>query len=431
MGTGYEGIAKHAGTHGKVQTLMHHVNTQTLKQEHATQASGKATGVDRTTKEEYGAQLEENLEDLIRRMKTFSYRPQPVRRTYIPKGNSGKLRPLGIPAYEDKLVQGVMRKCLDEIYEGKFLDCSYGFRKGRNCHQAIREVDRLVMTKKVNFVLDADIKGFFDNVNHEWLMKFLEHDIGDKNFLRYIVRFLKAGVIEDLQRYESDKGTPQGGLISPVLANVYLHYVLDLWFQVVRKELKGEAYMIRYADDFVCFFQYEHEAASFYQKLEVRLAKFGLELAKDKSKIIRFGRYAQEHSKEGKTDCFDFLGFRIINGKGRTGAYRVVLRTNPKKLKAKKETVKEWLFLYMHEKPKLTIRTLNQKLAGHYAYYGVSGNYPGVHNFYRYVVQTYHNVLSRRSQNGQVGWAKYTQLLEIFPILKPSIRVNLWKPATS
>nr|MBQ4172690.1 reverse transcriptase [Ruminococcus sp.] len=203
---------------------MHYVNKDTLKEEHRRQKYGKATGIDKVSKEEYALNLEENLENLLVRMKRFSYKPQAVRRTYIPKAGSDKMRPLGIPAYEDRLVQGVMRKVFDQIYEWRFYDFAYGFRKRRDCHQAIREINQTVMTKKVNFVVDADIKGFFDNVDHRWLMKFLEHDIQDKNFLRYIVRFLKSGIMEDLKYYESDKGTPQGGLISPVLANVYLHY---------------------------------------------------------------------------------------------------------------------------------------------------------------------------------------------------------------
>lgn len=426
VGNGFEGIAKQVSKYEKAQTIMHYVNKQTLTEEHKAQKSGKAVGIDGVTKAQYGEQLEENLEDLLRRMKSFSYRPQSVRRTYIPKAGSDKLRPLGIPAYEDKLVQGVMRKVLDEIYEGKFKDFSYGFRKGRSCHQAIHEVNQIVMTKRVNFVVDADIKGFFDNVSHEWLMKFLAHDIQDKNFLRYIVRFLKAGIMEDMQRVESDKGTPQGGLISPVLANVYLHYVLDLWFDVVRGKLKGEAYMVRYADDFVCFFQYENEAETFYRALEARLARFGLELAKEKSKIIRFGRFAKQHSKDGKTESFDFLGFRLINGETRTGKYRVAYKTSAKKLKAKKDAVKEWLKGNIHGKPSDTIGKLNRKLAGHYAYYGVSGNFQGMVNFYWFVVSAFYKALTRRSQRAYLSWKRYMSLLQKHSIDKPRVCVSVW-----
>ena len=427
MENDFSKIALQSRNHEKVQTVMHYVNKENLAKEHKMQKSGKATGIDKVSKEQYAENLDENLENLIARMKTFSYRPQAVRRTYIPKTGSDKMRPLGIPAYEDRLVQGVMRKILDQIYEWKFYDFSYGFRQGRNCHMAIREINQIVMTRKVNYVVDADIKGFFDNVDHKWLMKFLENDIQDKNFLRYIVRFLKSGIIEDMKYYESDKGTPQGGLISPVLANVYLHYVLDMWFdKVVKKRCKGEAYIVRYADDFVCFFQYENEARSFYQALKERLKKFNLELAEDKSKIIRFGRFAKQNSKDGKTESFDFLGFTFINGGTLTGKYRIIYRTSNKKLKAKKQAVKEWLKMNIHGKPSNTIGLLNKKLIGHYAYYGISGNYQSLLNFYRFIVSAFYKALTRRSQRAYLSWKRYQSLLRKHPIVQPKLYVDIW-----
>lgn len=427
MENDFSKIALQSRNHEKVQTVMHYVNKGNLAKEHKMQKSGKATGIDKVSKEQYAENLDENLENLIARMKTFSYRPQAVRRTYIPKTGSDKKRPLGIPAYEDRLVQGVMRKVLDQIYEWKFYDFSYGFRQGRNCHMAIREINQIVMTTKVNYVVDADIKGFFDNVDHKWLMKFLENDIQDKNFLRYIVRFLKSGIIEDMKYYESDKGTPQGGLISPVLANVYLHYVLDMWFdKVVKKRCKGEAYIVRYADDFVCFFQYENEAKSFYQALKERLKKFNLELAEDKSKIMRFGRFAKQNSKGGKTESFDFLGFTFINGETLTGKYRIIYRTSKKKLKAKKQAVKEWLKNNIHGKPSNTIELLNKKLIGHYAYYGISGNYQGLLNFYRFIVSAFYKALTRRSQRAYLSWRRYQSLLRKHPIVQPKLYVDIW-----
>lgn len=427
MENDFSKIALQSRNHEKVQTIMHYVNKENLAKEHKMRKSGKATGIDKMSKEQYAENLEENLENLIARMKTFSYRPQAVRRTYIPKTGSDKMRPLGIPAYEDRLVQGVMRKILDQIYEWKFYDFSYGFRQGRNCHMAIREINQIVMTRKVNYVVDADIKGFFDNVDHKWLMKFLENDIQDKNFLRYIVRFLKSGIIEDMKYYESDKGTPQGGLISPVLANVYLHYVLDMWFdKVVKKRCKGEAYIVRYADDFVCFFQYENEARSFYQALKERLKKFNLELAEDKSKIMRFGRFAKQNSKDGKTESFDFLGFTFINGGTLTGKYRIIYRTSKKKLKAKKQAVKEWLKMNIHGKPSNTIGLLNKKLIGHYAYYGISGNYQSLLNFYRFIVGAFYKALTRRSQRAYLSWKRYQSLLRKHPIVQPKLYVDIW-----
>ncbi|QSQ09663.1 Group II intron-encoded protein LtrA [Koleobacter methoxysyntrophicus] len=430
MANAFERIAQQAERHKRVQTLMHYVSKQNLIEEHRQQQKGKATGIDGVSKEAYGEDLKANIDDLLIRMKAFSYRPQAVRRTYIPKAGSDKMRPLGIPAYEDKLVQGVMRKVLDQIYEGKFYNFSYGFREGKSCHQAIREVNQLIMTKKINFIVDADIKGFFDNVDHEWLMRFLEHDIADKNFLRYIKRFLKAGIMEDMKYHESDRGTPQGGLISPVCANVYLHYVLDMWFdKVVKKQCKGEAHIVRYADDFICMFQYENEANAFYKALDARLKKFNLELAKDKSKIIRFGRFAKQHSADGKTDTFDFLGFTHINGETLTGKYTVLHRTSKKKLKAKKQKVRDWLKENIHGKPSDTIELLNKKLVGHYRYYGISGNYEGLLKFYRYIRIALFKTLTRRSQRAYLTWRRFRMLLEKHPIAEPRIYVNIWQAA--
>ena len=427
MENAFEEIAVLAEKHQQVQTLMHYVNHETLRAEHERQPKGKATGIDGVTKEGYDLELEDNIDALMKKLKAFSYRPQAVRRTYIPKAGSDKLRPLGIPSYEDKLVQGAMRRILDEIYEGKFCNFSYGFRKGKSCHQALHEVNQTIMFKGVNYIVDADIKGFFDNVNHDWLMKFLGHDIGDKNFLRYISRFLKAGIVEDLAYFESDKGTPQGGLISPILANVYLHYVLDIWFEkVVKKQCQGEAHIVRYADDFVCLFEYKREAEKFFVALEKRLRKFGLELSREKSKIIMFGRRAK-HNSEWGSETFDFVGFTHINGKTRTGKYRLVHQTSKKKLSAKYQSVKDWLRQSMHEKLSDKIKAINLKIRGHYAYYGISGNYAGIRKFYDFVVKALYKVENRRSQRNSMTWERYERLLEKFPILRPRLYVNIWQ----
>lgn len=406
--------------HKKLQTLMHYVNKETLRQAHYKQLIGKANGVDKITKEIYEEHLEENIDNLLMKMKKFSYKPQPVRRTYIPKPGSDKMRPLGIPAYEDKLVQWCMTQVLNEIYETKFLDCSYGFRPNRNCHMAIKEINQRIMINKVNYILDCDIKGFFDNVNHEWLIKFLEHDIQDKNFIRYIVRFLKSGIIEELKYYESDKGTPQGGIISPILANVYLHYVLDTWFYVIKKKFKGEMYLIRYADDFVVLFQYENEANQFYKLLVERLAKFGLEIATDKTRILPFGRF-----KGKKEDKFTFLGFDFHNGKTINGKYRTHIKSSVKKLKVKRQNLKEWARKNMHNPIEDTMTTLNRKLEGHYNYYGINGNYCSIKKFFTYAKYTMFRVFNRRSQKRHMKYEDFERIWKYY-INLPRIKVNLW-----
>jgi len=410
-------ITRIALKYEKVQNLMKYVNENTLKEMYKRQPKNKAVGIDGMTKEMYGEHLEDNIDKLIHDMKQFSYRPYPVRKTYIPKGN-GKLRGLGIPSFEDKMVQGVFKEILEAIYETKFLDSSFGFRPNRGCHDAIQRINKHIMADKVNYIIDADIKGFFDNLDHEWLMKFLEHDIADKNFLRYIKRFLIGGVMEDGKKLETDKGTVQGGLISPVLANVYLHYVLDLWFEHMKKEFRGEMYLVRYADDFVCMFQYEKEAQEFYKLLIERLKKFNLEIAEDKSRILPFGRY------KGTKESFDFLGFTHINGKSHWGKYCVIHRTSKKKLKQKREAAKQWLKEHMHESIPETIRKLNKKMIGHYRYYGIYGNFIGLNKFYKYVRQQLYFTKRRRDQSLWLTWKKLGQILKVYPIASPKIYIT-------
>jgi group II intron reverse transcriptase/maturase len=406
--------------HRKLQTLMHYVNADSLMKEHKLQCGKKASGVDQVTKEEYGQQVESNIEDLLRRMKTFSYRPKPVRRTYIPKTN-GKLRPLEIPSYEDKLVQGAMARVLNDVYEPRFLDCSYGFRLGKNCHDVIRNINQTIKSQQIGWVVEADIKGYFDHIDHEWLIKFLQVDIADKNFLRYIVRFLKAGIFEDGQLKKSEEGSPQGGLISPILANVYLHYVLDLWFtKKVLPRMRGEAFLYRYADDFLVLFQYEEDAKRFYKVLPKRLEKFNLKVAEEKTRIIPFGR------NSGSKETFDFLGFTHINGKTRKGFYCVVHRTSQKKLKAKRQEIKLWMQRNMHRPVRELIMELNRKLEGHYRYYGINGNSKSLSGYRDYCIRRLFHVLRRRGQKRPMPWERYKRLLLVYPIVLPRIYVNIW-----
>lgn len=416
-------IAEQLEKYKTVQGLMRYVTKESLKMEHRKQGKNKATGVDKVSKAIYEESIDTNLEKLVKDMKTFSYRPQPVRRTYIPKANSDKLRPLGIPAYEDKIVQGVFAEILKAVYEKIFLDFSYGFRPNRDCHQAIKELDNIIMRKKVNFIVDADIKGFFDNVNHDWLIKFLEHTIEDANFIRYIKRFLRSGIMEAGKYTESDKGTPQGGLISPILANVYLHYVLDLWFQLdVKVRCKGQAYIIRYADDFVCCFELEEDAKRFYQELIERLKKFNLELAEDKSKIIPFGKNTVDNK-----ETFDFLGFTHKDSKGRTGYYKLLHSTSQKKLSVKKALAKQWIRKNMHLPIEVIIKRLNVKLIGHYRYYGITDNLNRLKSFMIYIKYELYKRLRRRSQKNKLTLKKFYKILEHNPIVEPKIYFSLWQ----
>jgi group II intron reverse transcriptase/maturase len=392
------------------------VNAETLEGVHNRQDKNKAYGVDKVTKAEYGENIDENIEDLLERMRKFSYRPQPVRRTYIPKDGSDKMRPLGVPAYEDKLVQGAMADILSAVYEPKFYDFSYGFRENMGCHQALEALNKKLWGW-TNWVVDADIKSFFDTVDHEWLMKFLEHDIEDKNYLRYVKRFLKAGVMEEGKYYDVDAGVPQGGLISPILANVYLHYVIDMWFaKIVTVRCKGKAEMIRYADDVVFCFEDEEDAVGFYRALKNRLKKFKLELAEEKSKVIKFGRNAGEEAGE-----FDFLGFTHITGKSRKGTFCVKRITSQKKLKTKRQIVKKWLWENMHTPIKLLIDKLNRKLHGHYNYYGVRGNYEAMYGFREYVLDRLKATLNRRGANKDMTEGVFRKLIRGYPVFLPKI----------
>ena len=419
METQTEGIREQSAKYSKVQNLMHNVNEETLMSEHRKQSRRKAAGVDGMSKDQYEENAEENIRELVQRMRKFQYKPKPVKRVYIPKTN-GKQRPLGLPSYEDKLVQGVMANLLNDVYEVRFLDCSYGFRENRNAHDVVKLINQTIIRRKVNYVLEADIKGFFDNVDHNWLMKFLEHDIDDKNFLRYIKRFLISGIMEGTELKESDRGTPQGGLISPVLANVYLHYVLDLWFEkAVKPKLRGEAYYVRYADDFLILFQYENEAQKVMQALKPRLGKFGLEVAEEKTRILPIGRF------KGTKEDFDFLGFTFYNTKTRTGKYRLGVRTSKKKLKAKKQAAKAWLNTRLTKPLAETMKTLAAVIRGHCNYYGVNGNYHSIRIFWKYLQYSTYRMLNRRDQKGKFRYEKYLRVWNYY-ITEPHLTTDIW-----
>ena len=415
----------------KFTSLAHLLNVQSLIQCHHELPNNKATGVNGTTKEQYGESLEENIMDLTSRLKSKSYRPVPVRRMYIPKLHSNKRRPLGIPEHEDKIVQKGIAKVLNAIYENDFLDCSFGFRPNRNCHDALKILNFYVEKRLVSYVVDVDIKGFFDNVDHKWMMEFLKHRIADPNLLRIISRFLKGGYMEEGRIYKTDNGTPQGGVISPILANVYLHYVLDLWFEkVVRKQCEGQAYIVRYADDFVCCFQHKRDALQFYESLKLRLKKFNLEIAEDKTKVIPFGRFAENNAKRtgnGKPATFDFLGFTHYCGKSKQGKFRVKRKSSRKKVQGKLKESKEWLKSNRNKNIHLIMERFRRSLVGYYNYYCITDNSRTVDDFKEKIEILLFKWLNRRSQRKSFTWDKFRLFLQMFPLPKPRIRVNIYE----
>jgi group II intron reverse transcriptase/maturase len=407
------------------------MNEELLRECYGRLRKDAAAGIDNMTKAEYAENLDANLSNLTDRLHRMAYRPQPVRRKYIPKPGSAKQRPLGIPCFEDKLVQAGLVRILEVVFEQDFIDDSYGFRPGRSCHGALRTLSVTVEGKPVNHIVEADIKGFFDNVNQGWLMKFLEHRISDKRILRMVKRFLKAGVYEDGTVTVSDEGTPQGGVISPLLANIYLHYALDLWFEkVIRKSCTGFARLIRYADDFVVCFQRETDAVAFRRELGIRLGKFGLEVEPTKTRVVKFGRYAVQNAKAKgeRPETFDFLGFTHYCGARRDGTgFRMKRMTARKKFTAKVKAFKEWLKSARTLKTADLWRTAKAKLRGHFAYYGVTDNLPGIKRFAAEVEKLLIKWLNRRGKRRCLNWEEFSEMLQRFPLPKPRIKVSMFQ----
>jgi len=396
--------------------LYRHLNEHSLRQSFYLLRKDAASGVDGVTFQEYEQALEENLRKLVERLKCKSYHARLVRRKYIPKGN-GKLRPLGIPALEDKLLQCAVTQILLAIYEADFLSCSYGYRPGRGPHHAVRDLTDELYWGKHNFVVEADIKGFFDHLQHDKLLEMLERRINDEALLRLIRKWLKAGILEEDGRVLNPVlGTPQGGVISPMLANVYLHYALDLWFREVQERNRGQSRLFRFADDFVACFEYRHEAAAFEQALKQRLAEYGLEVAPEKTKMIRFGRNGGSYNGR-----FDFLGFEFRWESDRTGRPIVKRRTARKKLQGAVHRMGEWLRTHRHHKLPELMRTLAAKLRGHWNYYGVIGNSDSLAQYDWQARGLLFKWLNRRSQKRSYTWKAFGRLTQRYKLPAPKI----------
>ena len=420
MQTSLRGIAKKAREQKKHRfgNLYEMLNEENLLECWRYIRKDAACGVDRVSAREYEENLEENIRRLVERLKKGIYRAKLVRRQYIPKGE-GKVRALGIPATEDKLLQLAVKRILEAIYEQDFLRCSYGYRPKMGALDAVDKLTVKLQFGRYNFIVEADIKGYFDNIDHEWLIKMLEQRIDDRALIRLIKKWLRAGIMDtDGKVLHPVTGTPQGGIVSPILANVYLHYALDLWFhQVVRKHCRGEACLIRYADDFVCAFQYQRDAERFYQVLGKRLGKFGLQVATEKTRIIPFHR----KPPSGRPH-FQFLGFEFYWGKDRSGKPHLKRRTSRKKLKSAIKRFTEWCVKNRDLKPRVLFRRLNAKLRGYYNYYGVYGNYDSLKQFFEQVKRILFKWLNRRSQRRSYNWEDFDQLLKHYRIERPRIR---------
>jgi RNA-directed DNA polymerase len=425
----------------KFISLFHYISTDLLEEAFLELNKDAAAGVDRLTWKDYEADLERKLEDLHDRVQRGAYRALPSRRVYIPKPD-GRQRPLAVAALEDKIVQRAVVALLNAIYEEDFLGFSYGFRPGRGTHDAMDALCVGIHSRKVSYILDADIRSFFDEISQSWLVRFLEHRIGDRRIIRLIQRWLKAGVLEDGRLTVSDRGTGQGSVISPLLANIYLHYGLDLWAERFRRrEATGDMIIVRYADDFIVGFQHESDARRFRDEMRERLGKFALSLHPEKTRLIEFGRFAAERRKRsrlGKPETFNFLGFTFICGKTRAGKFQIKRKTRADRMRAKLQEIKQEMRRRMHQPIPDQGKWLGRVVRGYFNYHAVPTNGRSLGAFRHHVTDLWRRTLRRRSQKDRMTWARMTQLVDAWlpkpTILQPwpsdrfAVRHPRWEP---
>lgn len=409
-------------------SIGHLINKELLMECHKTMDGKKAVGIDGVTKEDYGRNLEENLDKLVGRLKQKSYKPQPARKVEIPKDN-GKTRPLSIYCYEDKLVQEALKRVLEAVFEPHFYDEMWGFRPNRGCHKAIQSLNVMLEKRPTSYVLDADIKGFFDHINHDWAVRFIESRIKDPNIIRLVRRMLKGGILEDYRYEKTEEGSGQGSVCSPIIANIYMHYVLVWWFkEKMQPRFRGYSGLTVYADDFVVVFQYKDDAERFYEHLKKRMEHFGMALEENKTRLIEFGRFAEERcAKKGrKPQTFTFLGFTHYCSHGRNGKFRVKRKTSKKKFAKKCKEVHRIIRDMRTRRLAVIIKKMNQILVGYYHYYGITDNIDSLRNFRRQMRKSLFKWLNRRSQKKSYTWEQFDDMLRTYPLAEPKIYVSVY-----